>query len=133
MEELYKKIDALLAERGISGAKLSRDLGMSRSFMTELRKGRAKSVTVETARKLADYFGVSVEYLLGGGDEGGGNILTFRSEARELVNGDKELTEYLEELRRRPEQRLLFSVTKHATKAQIEAIVKMVEEMQQGQ
>ena len=65
MADLYKIIDELLRERGISGAKMSSDLGMSRSFMTELRKGRAKSIKTETARKIAEYFGVSTDYLLG--------------------------------------------------------------------
>lgn len=65
MADLYKIIDELLRERGISGAKMSSDLGMSRSFMTELRKGRAKSIKTETAKKIADYFGVSTDYLLG--------------------------------------------------------------------
>lgn len=65
MADMYKIIDALLQERGISGAKMSADLGMSRSFMTELRKGRAKSIKAETAQKIADYFGVSTDYLLG--------------------------------------------------------------------
>lgn len=64
MADMYKKIDKLLTEKGITGAKLSSDLGMSRSFMTELRKGRAKSVKLETAQKIADYFGVSVHYLM---------------------------------------------------------------------
>lgn len=65
MSDLYKTIDELLTERGITGAKMSSDLGMSRSFMTELRKGRAKSIKTETAKKIADYFGVSTDYLLG--------------------------------------------------------------------
>lgn len=65
MAEMYKIIDTLLEERGISGAKMSNDLGMSRSFMTELRKGRAKCIKLDTAQKIADYFGVSVGYLLG--------------------------------------------------------------------
>ena len=65
MTDMYKRIDILLSEHGISGAKMSADLGMSRSFMTELRKGRAKSVKIETAQKIADYFGVSVGYLMG--------------------------------------------------------------------
>lgn len=64
MGDVCGKIDALLKERGISGAKMSADLGMSRSFMTELRKGRAKGITVETAQRIADYFGVSVSTLL---------------------------------------------------------------------
>ena len=65
MADLYKIIEELLKEKGVSGAQMSRDLGMSRSFMTELRKGRAKSVKMETAQKIADYFDVSVDYLLG--------------------------------------------------------------------
>ena len=65
MAEMYEIIDALLVERGISGAQMSADLGMSRSFMTELRKGRAKGIKLETAQKIAQYFDVSVDYLLG--------------------------------------------------------------------
>lgn len=65
MADLASTIDRLLKERGISGVKMSSDLGMSRSFMTELRKGRAKGVKADTAQKIADYFGVSIGYLLG--------------------------------------------------------------------
>lgn len=65
MAEMYEIIDTLLKERGISGAQMSSDLGMSRSFMTELRKGRAKGIKLETAQKIAEYFGVSVDFLSG--------------------------------------------------------------------
>ena len=65
MAEMYEIIDALLAAKGVSGAQMSADLGMSRSFMTELRKGRAKGIKLETAQKIAEYFGVSVDYLIG--------------------------------------------------------------------
>lgn len=119
MEGICERIEALLRERGISGARMCAELGMSRSFMTELRKGRAKGVSAETAARIADYLGVTTDYLLGKTEDPG------------PVNGDEELTEYLEELRSRPEKRMLFSVTKNATKAQIEAIVRMIEEMQQ--
>lgn len=121
MEGICERIEALLKERGISGSRMSADLGMSRSFMTELRKGRAKGVSAENAARIAEYLGVSTDYLLGN---------TERPEPQAGV--DEELAEYLEELRSRPEKRMLFSVTKNATKAQIEAIVRMIEEMQQG-
>jgi transcriptional regulator with XRE-family HTH domain len=65
MAEMYEIIDALLEGRGVSGAQMSADLGMSRSFMTELRKGRAKGIKLETAQKIAEYFNVTVDYLLG--------------------------------------------------------------------
>ena len=46
------------------------------------------------------------------------------------MNGDAELTAYLEELRKRPEMRMLFHTFAGATKEQIEAIVKAWEAMQ---
>ena len=117
-----ERLDALLRERGISGSRMSADLGMSRSFMTELRKGRAKGVTPATAARIADYLDVSVDYLLGKTDV----------QRREDDPVEQELAGYLEELRSRPEQRMLFSVTKRATKEQVEAIVRMIEQMQPG-
>ena len=115
-----ERIDGLLRERGISGSRMSADLGMSRSFMTELRKGRAKGVNAETAARIADYLGVSTDYLLG------------KSPTPQLTDDpmEQELAGYLEELRTRPEQRMLFSVTRKATREQVEAIVHMIEEMQ---
>ena len=65
MSTIYEIIDQLCAEKGISGSKMCDDLGMSRSTLTELRKGRAKTLKLEKASKIADYFGVSVDYLLG--------------------------------------------------------------------
>lgn len=65
MATVYEMIDALCAEKGISGSKMCDDLGMSRSTLTELRKGRAKTLNLEKASKIARYFGVSVDYLLG--------------------------------------------------------------------
>lgn len=44
------------------------DLGMPKSFMTELRKGRHQTIKGETAQKIADYFGVPVEQVLAGDD-----------------------------------------------------------------
>lgn len=63
MAEIYKRIDDLLEVRGLSGAKMCADLDMSRSFMTELRKGRVRGLTLDTAGKIADYLGIPVNYL----------------------------------------------------------------------
>ena len=46
-----------------------------------------------------------------------------------LVNDDEELTEYLEELKTRPELRMIFSLTKNATKKDVEKAVKVIEAM----
>lgn len=108
MADMYKRIDSLLSDRGISGAKMSSDLGMSRSFMTELRKGRAKSVKIETAQRIADYFGVSVSYLLGEDEEtkkahteAGEHLVDMSDVDIAFYGGYKELTEEQQEAVRR--------------------------------
>ena len=62
---LYSRINELCKERGVSGSRMCLDLGMSKSTMSDLKSGRKKSVTAETAQKIASYLNVSVEFLLG--------------------------------------------------------------------
>ena len=100
MADMYKKIDELLTQKGISGGKMSADLGMSRSFMTELRKGRAKSVKLETAQKIADYLGVSLEYLLDGETKNApasGKCVSDEDIKFALFGGDGEITDAMYE------------------------------------
>ena len=65
MSTLYERLAQLCVERGIKGGRMCADLGLSKSLMTDLKMGRKKSVSAETAQKIASYFGVSVGYLLG--------------------------------------------------------------------
>lgn len=66
MWTLYESILSLCKERGIKGGKMCVDLGLSKSLMTDLKSGRKKSITAETAQKIADYFSVSVDRVLNG-------------------------------------------------------------------
>ena len=95
MGDIVTTIENLLKSHGISGAKMCLDLGMSKSFLTELRKGRAKSVKAETAQKIADYFGVTVEYLLGKEEKptDTGEQKESSPSEMQLTEGEKELLE----------------------------------------
>lgn len=68
MGKLYENIQSLCAAQGIRPGRLCDELGISRGLMTDLKMGRKKGVSAQTAQKFAAYFGVSVGYLLG--DEG---------------------------------------------------------------
>lgn len=57
------KILKLTAERNISNRKLTIDLGISNSAISEWKKGKAKP-SLEAVVKIAKYFGVSTDYLL---------------------------------------------------------------------
>ena len=65
MENLFARIESLCEKKGIRPGRLCDELGLSRGLMTDLKKGRKKTVNAETAQKIAGFFGVSVGYLLG--------------------------------------------------------------------
>ena len=62
---LHGRITELCKEKGISGSRMCLDLGLSKSTLSDLKSGRKKSFTADTAHKIASYLGVSVAYLLG--------------------------------------------------------------------
>lgn len=65
MSKLYESILSLCTEAGIKGGKMCVDLGLSKSLMTDLKAGRKSGISASTAQKIADYFGVSVDRVLG--------------------------------------------------------------------
>lgn len=65
MGNLYETINTLCESKGIKGAKMCNDTGISKGLLTDLKMGRRSGVSAVTAQKIASYFGVSVGYLLG--------------------------------------------------------------------
>ena len=65
MGTLYENIMLLCKERGIKGGKMCTDIGMSKGILTDLKMGRQAGISTANAQKIASYFGVSVDYLLG--------------------------------------------------------------------
>lgn len=63
---LYERIQSLCSSKGISPSKMCLELGLSKSTVSDLRSGRKKGVSTSTANKIANYFCVSVDYLLSG-------------------------------------------------------------------
>ena len=110
MGTLYENIKELCEEKGIAPSNFGAEITGSKAFMTELKKGRKKGVSAETTKKIADYFGVSVDRVLYG-----------KREDPEAMNSDvSELAGYLEDLRSRPETRTLLDAARGMTKEQVE-------------
>ena len=66
MSDLYSNIHALCEKEGIKDGTLCGNIGIRRSFLSELKAGRTKSLSTEVLSKIASYFNVSVDYLLTG-------------------------------------------------------------------
>lgn len=111
MATLPERIDNLCAQHGISGYKLCKDIGISPNTLTELRKGRKKGMSASSANKIADYFKVTVAYLLGESDnptseekpaaESGSELSLKARRTMELIQGldDDDLDMVLEIVR----------------------------------
>lgn len=53
----------------VSPSKMCNDLGLSRSLITKLKDNPDKTINGDTAQKIADYFGVSVDRVLGSAEK----------------------------------------------------------------
>lgn len=70
MSNLYERLKELCIEKGITGASLCDEIGYkSHSLLTELKSGRKKTITADVASDIANYFDVSVDYILGKTEE----------------------------------------------------------------
>lgn len=108
-----ERIKAICKERKIPISKLEKDLGFSNGYISQLRKG---VLPTERLLAVAEYLSVSASYLLNGIEN-----------EKILINEDEDLTEYLEVLKTRPEMRMLFQLSKDATKEDVEAAVRIIE------
>lgn len=98
MSELYKRIKSLCDTRNINITQLCRDSGASRGSLSDLKMGRKQRLSTETLSKIANYFNVSVDYLLGKTEE---KTPSKHGERRindddikfALFDGDKDITD----------------------------------------
>jgi len=64
MANLYETVTKLCEEKGISGYRMAKECGISPGWLTDLKAGRRKGASAETANKIANYFGITVDELL---------------------------------------------------------------------
>ena len=105
----WDKFVAACNNKGVSPTAVVTTLGISGGSLTKWKKGSKPHDT--TIQKIADYFEVNPEYFSDPNDE---------------------LSEYLEELKKRPEMRMLFSLAKGATKEDVEQAVAIIEALRKS-
>lgn len=91
---IAERLSALVAESGLPKYKIGEAVNISDSHIGALCAGKKELGKVETAVALADFFGVSLDYLLCRSDERGGG--TKKAPALEISeNGRRMLEIYL--------------------------------------
>lgn len=106
-------VRALCQERKIPVSQLEKDCGFSNGY---LNPKKMKKIPYERAVIIGAYLGVSPELIVTGEDK-----------EKPLINDDEELTEYVQMLKTRPECRMLFQLSRNATKEDVEAAVRIIE------
>lgn len=96
----YEIIKMLCDEQGLAVTALEQKLGFSRGSIGKLKEGRA--MNTERIKKVAEYFGVSVDYLMTGTTPDGYYINKETAEMAQKIFEDEGL-------------RLLFDVAKDST------------------
>lgn len=106
------RIRQLRKEQGMKQIELSKLMGISQATLSGWENERFDP-DINAITRLATIFGVTIDYLLGGPD------------MQEPASED-DLWEIREHLRRTPEMRTLFDMSKNATRADIEKTVSIL-------
>lgn len=65
---MYRKFKELCDKKGVTPYRVSKDTGVSAVTLSQWKHGDSKP-GVDNLKKLADYFGVTIEYLITDKDE----------------------------------------------------------------
>lgn len=112
----------LCNQRGVAPTVVCKEIGLSDAVYSKWTDDSVPRKA--TLMRIADYFGVTVEDLLQ-------EKKPPAAKAEEDAEADEadELNELLQELKTRPEMKMLFSLAKGATKEDVELAVQIIERM----
>lgn len=121
------KLRTLRKRKGMTQRELAADLGVALSTIAMWETAN-REPDLATIRKLAEYFSVSIEELINDEIEIGYENYTLKKNAR----FDEEIITLRNMLHSRPEMQALFSVSKSATKEDIEKTIRIIEALKQS-
>lgn len=116
LDTLDKILDEL-SKTSHTQKELCEYLGIGKQAFSDWKIHKSNSY-LKYLPQIAEFFNVSVDYLLGKNNE---------VKEKNAATEDDELSEYLEELKTRPEMKMLFSLAKSATKEDVEQAVAIIE------
>lgn len=126
MSDLYRKIEDLCKKRGVNVTQMCKESGASRASITDLKMGRKQALSSMTLSKIANYFNVSVDYLIG--TEQKEKSPSKIGEGKHHIP-DEETLKLLELLESRDDIRYLAAASQRATPEHVRATAKMFDEL----
>ncbi len=65
---MYEVFEQLLQKNGVTPYKVAKEAGVTQTALSNWKSGRS-TPTTKTLQKIADYFGVTIDYLMNGEDD----------------------------------------------------------------
>ena len=115
---MYEKFSKLLQDYGVTAYKVAMATGISQTTFSDWKNGKSQP-KIDKLQKIADFFNVPVTYFTED------NIMVEAH--NEPIYVDDETREIIDQLRIRPEMKVLFSVSKNASKEDVELAVSMIQ------
>lgn len=112
---MYEIFSKLLHEYGVTAYKISKETGISQSTLSDWKSGKI-TPKADKLQIIADYFNVSLEYLMTGEEKAGGETYYINEDTREIAQKVFESKEL----------RLLFDAAKDAKPEDIETTYNML-------
>lgn len=81
---MYSVFAELLAKFGVKASDVSKATGINQTVFSEWKKGKS-TPKADKRQKIAEYFGVSLEYLDTGKEKDGGETYYLNDDAREMA------------------------------------------------
>lgn len=111
----FDRFSDLCTNIGKTPTGVGREIGISKATVSYWKQGNTPKP--DALSKIAQYFDVSVDYLIGKTD----------IKSPQPTSEDDEMLVLLDELRNRPEMKMLFSVSKNCTPEEVQQAVKIIE------
>ena len=112
---MYEVFEQLLQKFGVTTADVCKATGIGQSTMSNW-KNRRNLLSGKNAQLIADYFGVSVDYLMTGKEKEGGERYYLNDESSEIA----------QEIFENKELRLLFDAAKDAQPEDLQTVHQML-------
>ena len=92
---MYEKFERLLVERGVTAYRVAKETGISPATLSDWKTGKSKPKQ-DKLIKIADYFGVTVDYLMTGQDNSPTEPQLTKKDERDIA---KDMENIIQKLR----------------------------------
>ncbi len=96
---MYEVFEQLLQKYGVTSYKVAKEAGVTQTALSNWKSGRS-TPTTKTLQKIADYFGVTIDYIMTGKDDSAKSEIKQELTARDERDIAKDLDRIMGEIRK---------------------------------